>query len=714
MTFSIRNAVLLGFSASVLALAVIGWLAYRTTSRLITALDSVAHTHEVIAALEAGLAALTDTENAQRVFLLTGDEPSLQDFDSARQRVRQWLTGLRKLTADHPEQQRRLDELETLIEQRIHLLQERIVQRQREGIQAVTSAVTLRTGRDLMDQIRDRITQLHEIENRLLAQRNQAAHTGTHISLTVIAGGSLLTVVIGVLAVGFIHQDLKLREKAEHESWQTRALLASILDNTPAIAFLKDLQGRYLFVNRRMAEVIGRPREELIGKTVWEVTPKELAAAADEHQRTVLAQQGPVEFEETVMYPDGPRTHLAVKFPVRDASGNIYALAGVSTDITARKRAEEERDRFFRLSRDLMCIANFDGYFTAVNPAWERTLGFTEAELRARPFLEFVHPDDRAATLTEAEKLGQGGETVNFQNRYRTRAGSYRWLSWSTQSFPAQRLIYATARDVTEQKLDEQRIIHLNQDLRQRAAQLEAANKELEAFSYSVSHDLRAPLRHIDGFVGLLTKQSGDRLDDRARRHLGIIANAARQMGALIDDLLVFSRMGRAEMRHGRVDMVALVQEVVNGLATDLKDRKVAWKIGSLPPAQADRAMLHQVLANLLGNAVKYTRPRPTAEIEIGSRNGNADREMVYFVRDNGVGFDMRYADKLFGVFQRLHRAEEFEGTGIGLANVRRIITRHGGRTWAESELDRGATFYFSLPQNPTSDHAQPQTHPAG
>lgn len=705
MIFATRNAVLLGFSASVLALAVIGWMAYRTTTNLITALDSVAHTHEVLAKLESSLAALTDAESAQRMFLLTGDDRSAGDFQIAQRNVRERADELRQMTADNPAQQRRLDELERIIGQRLALLNERMAQRRRDGIQAVASTLALRSGRDLMDRIREIIAEMHAGEKLLLKQRSQAAHASTHYSLAIIVSGSLLAVVIGLLAVLFVHRDLLLREKAEHDSRQTRALLASILDNTPAIAFLKDLQGRYLFVNRRMAEVVGRPREELIGKTVWQVTPRELAAAADEHQRTVLAKQAPVEFEETVMHPDGPHTHLAVKFPVRDAAGTIYAIAGVSTDITARKRAEEERDRFFNLARDLMCIANFDGYFTAVNPAWETTLGFSREELLAQPFIEFVHPDDRAATLAEAERLSRGEVAVDFQNRYRTRDGGYRWLAWSAQALPAQRRIYATGRDITELKHDAERIAQLNDDLHRRAVQLEAANKELEAFSYSVSHDLRAPLRHIDGFVGLLTKHLGDQLDDRGQRHFTIIADAARQMGALIDDLLVFSRMGRTEMRQGEVDMVALVNEVIASLAGETIDRRVAWKIGQLPAALADRPMLRQALVNLLGNAVKYTRPRESTEIEVGSTNTQPDGEIVFFIRDNGVGFDMQYAGKLFGVFQRLHRSEEFEGTGIGLANVRRIVTRHGGRTWAESELGHGATFYFSLPQTPKTDH---------
>jgi len=239
----------------------------------------------------------------------------------------------------------------------------------------------------------------------------------------------------------------------------------------------------------------------------------------------------------------------------------------------------------------------------------------------------------------------------------------------------------------------------LNRSLQQQKEAVEIANHELEAFTYSVSHDLRAPLRHIDGFAGLLRKSDGDRLSEKGRGYLAHISDSAKQMGTLIDDLLVFSRMGRSEMKMGPVNLQQLVGEIVQSLQRqEAKDRPIRWKIEGLPTVHGDQPMLRQVFVNLLSNAVKYSRPRDPAEIEVGCFD--EEKEIVIFVRDNGVGFEMQYAQKLFGVFQRLHRAEEFEGTGIGLANVRRIVTRHLGRTWAESVPGAGATFYFSLPKN--------------
>ena len=257
-------------------------------------------------------------------------------------------------------------------------------------------------------------------------------------------------------------------------------------------------------------------------------------------------------------------------------------------------------------------------------------------------------------------------------------------------------------------------IERLNRDLEQRVlertAQLESANRELESFSYSVSHDLRAPLRHIDGFAHLLAERLEPVLDDTARRHLATITGSAKRLGVLIDELLVFSRMGRTELHKVDTNSRALIDDVVRELQPETQHRRVEWTIGDLPLTRADPVMLRQVWSNLLGNAAKYTRQRDPARIDVTHRLDEA-RGHVFSVRDNGAGFQMEYAAKLFGVFQRLHSEKEFEGTGIGLANVRRIVERHGGRTWAEGRPGEGATFFFSLPlEMPAlAGHFQPE-----
>jgi PAS domain S-box-containing protein len=367
--------------------------------------------------------------------------------------------------------------------------------------------------------------------------------------------------------------------------------------------------------------------------------------------------------------------------------------------LTELNETRQELDRFFGLSLDMLCIAGTDGYFKRLNPAWTQTLGWTDEELRSKPYLDFVHPDDRAETIRRAGRLADGSTLVSFENRYLCRDGSYRWLQWKAISTGDGGAIYASTRDISDQKARESHIRTLNEQLGQRVSELNALTGELEAFSYSVSHDLRAPLRHVTGFASLLQRSAGDRLKETETRHLQTIIESAARMGRLIDDLLAFSRMGRAALSSQRVNLDALVHDALNELRGSAGGRAIAWNIHPLPDVDGDPAMLRLVLVNLLSNAVKYTGTRAHAEIEVGAARC-ADDETVVFVRDNGAGFDMQYVHKLFGVFQRLHSSDDFEGTGIGLANVRRIVHRHGGRVWAEGAVDAGATFFFSLPAN--------------
>jgi light-regulated signal transduction histidine kinase (bacteriophytochrome) len=259
---------------------------------------------------------------------------------------------------------------------------------------------------------------------------------------------------------------------------------------------------------------------------------------------------------------------------------------------------------------------------------------------------------------------------------------------------------FASTRHRIEQELRQARdeLEKANATLERQTIELEASNKELEAFAYSTSHDLRAPLRHIAGYAELLQKSALSVLDAKSRRYVTMILESARTMGVLIDDLLAFSRVGRAEAQNTFVDLEELAREVSGQVERDATGRTIVWRIGALPSLRGDRSMLKVVLVNLVSNAAKFTRTRAQASIEIGAAAGKKD-EVVIFVKDNGVGFDMKYVDKLFGVFQRLHGIEEFEGTGIGLATVQRIIARHGGKVWAEGVVDEGATFYFSAPR---------------
>lgn len=382
-----------------------------------------------------------------------------------------------------------------------------------------------------------------------------------------------------------------------------------------------------------------------------------------------------------------------------------------------RKQAEEallsseERYRsLVELSPDALFVL-IDERMIFINSAAVKLLGATSAEqLVGRQVKEIVHPEDWKMVREGLRRIIQQAKPAPFREQRLLHLDGTPVdveLAAAPLLFAGKPAAQVIAHDISGRKRSEEEIRHLNADLelrvKERTAELEAANKELEAFSYSVSHDLRAPLRHIEGFVEILGTTAAKHLDEASRRYLETIAGSAKQMGLLIDDLLTFSRTGRAELRKTQVDLKVVIQSAIQQLGPDALDRKVEWVIKDVPTVHADPALLRQVILNLISNALKYTRTRKVARIEIGATQNAVDDTI--FVRDNGVGFDMRYAHKLFGVFQRLHRAADFEGTGVGLANVRRIIHRHGGRTWAEAKLNKGATFYFSLPK-PVRDRA--------
>ena len=351
------------------------------------------------------------------------------------------------------------------------------------------------------------------------------------------------------------------------------------------------------------------------------------------------------------------------------------------------------------LTHDSIFVRDMDFVITYWNRGAEEFYGWTQKDAIGKRSDELLHSAFPKLVEIRAQLL----ETDQWEGELtRTKADGHqvtiasRWsLRRDHQGRPV--AILETSNDITARKRWEEEIQGLNQELAQRSIALEASNKELEAFAYSISHDLRAPLRHTAGFAELLRKNAAASLNEKSQRYLTMILEAANRMGSLIDDLLAFSRISRAEAQKSLVDLGQIVKEVVADVRQDTKERNIIWKIDPLPACYGDRSMLRLAFVNLISNAVKFTRTRPQAEIEIGC-TGQDRGDAVLFVRDNGVGFDMKYSNKLFGVFQRLHPQDAFEGTGIGLATVQRIVHRHGGRIWAESTVDGGATFYVSLP----------------
>lgn len=531
-----------------------------------------------------------------------------------------------------------------------------------------------------------------------------------------------------------ISMDITQQKRAEEAVRRSELEYRLLFECNPNSMWIYDLETlRFLAVNDTAVARYGYTREEFLSMTIKDIRPPgDVARLLDDvaHSREVIQHRGGWQHRKK----DGGVFLVEISSHALTWRGRSARVV-MAQDVTERERAREALEASEARFRQAIVSSPFpillhaeDGEILQVSQSWCELSGYPLEELRTvRDWTERAYRERQGWVQQGIDALFELDERRHEGDfSLRTRSGAER--IWDFSSAPlgrlpdGRRVVITMAVDVTERRSAEQELqamhasllsviedereaqsqvhrlnLELEHRVEERTLQLQEANRELEAFSYSVSHDLRAPLRHISGYVDLLRREAEPCLNEKARRYVRTIAESAREMGELIDGLLAFSRVGRNQIQRIHLDMNDFVRKAIRALEPEAAGRDVVWNIGSLPSVEADPELLRLVLVNLLSNALKYSRGRTPAIVEVGGEAG--DRETVFFVRDNGVGFDMLYVDKLFGVFQRLHSANDFEGTGIGLANVRRIIVRHGGRTWAEGAVDQGATFYFSLPQ---------------
>lgn len=572
------------------------------------------------------------------------------------------------------------------------------------------------SGRALREQARRLLEDFEPAHLEVFTQSKSGERLWTELSLTPIVEGGSCTHIVAV------RRDIKERKRAE----ETARLLSSIVETCDDAIVSKNVDGIVLSWNHGAERQYGYSAAEIIGKPIDVLAPPGRTHEIRQLLDNIRGGHRIEHFETERLRKDGERIFVSLTLsPIRDSFNTIVGASVITRDITQYRiakqilQASEERYRALAfVPSQMLWITNATGEGLDDSPQVRAFTGRTDAEIRAQRWTAALHPDDREITATLWETAVKTLGHYKTEYRLRRYDGEYRWMQ--VRGVPVfekggeVREWVGTCEDITERKIALAEIRRLNDELErrvmERTVEWQAANKELEAFSYSVAHDLRAPLRAIAGFSAILTKEYATELPEQAQHYLEVVANNASQMGKLIDVLLAFSRLERQTLRKEWIEPADLAREALEELDEEQKDRAVEIQIGALPPILGDSQLLKQVFVNLLSNALKYTRGRKAARIEVGSTTLQQIRERhtgargtergdcaVYYVRDNGAGFDMRHAGKLFRVFQRLHSAEEFEGTGVGLANVQRIVQRHGGLVWAEGAPDSGATFYFTL-----------------
>jgi PAS domain S-box-containing protein len=517
-----------------------------------------------------------------------------------------------------------------------------------------------------------------------------------------------------LLALAPLGQDLEIGHIG------LRLLVENVLDYA---ILLLDLEGYVLTWNKGAERLKGYAPDEIIGRhfSIF-YAPEDVEAGKPDRELQIAAENGRYEDEHWRARKDGTRFWANVVITaLRDETGTLRGFGKVTRDFTIRKRAEEDKFQMaVESAPNGMVIINADGRIVLVNTQTEKMFGYSRSELLGKS-IELLMPDrfrdqhplDRSNFFKNPQARAMGPGLDLFARRKDASEFAVE-IGLNPVRTGEGLFVISAIVDVSARKQAEQEIRTLNENLEQRVvertAQLEAVNKELDSYSCSISHDLRAPLRAIDEFSRIVLEEFSDPLAPEGKAYLQKVRDNSQQMIKLVKDLLELARLGRQAIQKQTVDTDQIVRHCLEELATELEGREVEIEIGALPSCSADPTLLKQVWTNLLSNAVKYTRKQKFARIEIGSRTelrmaaegqpiapGSAGSELVYFVKDNGAGFDMKYTAKLFGLFERLHHAADYEGAGVGLAIVQRIVQRHGGRIWADAKLNQGATFSFTL-----------------
>lgn len=828
-SFSFQKKIAGFFALVTMMLVIVFFAISKNNEHAVDTAQWVDHTNQVLLQAQELRMGVAEMQNATKDFLITGTESYLPVFSSTVADIGDRMAGLKEITKDNATQQTRIDSLGKLItgfiKSRTELLRiSRIARFSDEKIEQI-----LKEGKDTTDGIRTLISAIRHEEKLLLATRKAENERSIQNSSRVITLFQFTTIILFLATLVIIYDNTRKRNQAEEQLNEFK----HFFNNSNDLCLIANMGGYFETINPNLEKVLGFSEKELTTKPFINfVHPDDIAATLHEFERQ---QSGAVvmNFTHRFLKKDGSYVWIDWNSIPNSATGKIYAIG---RDITDRKNAEEqlkEYKYFFDNSNDLCLIANEEGYFETITPKVEEVLGYSNAEISQIPFIELVYPDDVPSTLLNYDKLKSGATVINFANRYRKKDGSYVWFEWNTSPNSVTRKLYCIARNITERKMLEDKLKQFNRELEQKvkertlelsyserrfralienssdaislvdasgkviyqspaaetitgltmedrnaesnfanihpgdiekahklydelvqapgidipvlfrvihkkghyvwiegtatnlihdesvgalvinfhdvthrieaeenlkkyAEELKSSNTELERFAYIASHDLQEPLRMVNSFMSLLEERMEGQLDETNKQYLHFAVDGANRMKALIQDLLLYSRIGVNQENFTNSDLNEIMQYTIRLMEEDIKKNQATITVSHLPVISVNKTLISQLFVNLVSNALKYHGDKDP-KIEVGCAESPA--HWTFYVKDNGIGIDFKFFDKIFIIFQRLHNKSEYSGTGIGLAICKKIVDIHKGKIWVESETGKGSSFYFSIPK---------------